>query len=302
MTRGNRITRIAKGIIAIIIFLMHLLMAMPAYAEGPIVLVSAVTEPQNVSPGDNFDLKLKVKNSGGSKANNLIITLGVDSISTSTPAPSSQAQGSAPSQVPISVVGESNVRYLGTLTVGGEKETVFKMVANGSAVSGTYNINVRLDYNGARAQSQIVGIVLIREADLRITRVSIPSSVKTDQRFKLTADIVNGGNYPVNSVAVEVSGGEAKIKSPNYFIGTLEAADSDTYETDVSFIKAGEQTLRLNVSYIDDFNRQHTIVKELRVKVKKAADYQTKGKGSDGFLSKLINFFKALLGLGGNQE
>ncbi len=290
-----------KKIIASIMLLAFILVSLPAHAEGPIILVNAVTAPKDISPGDSFDLKLKVKNSGGSRTNNLIVTLDVNNVSAST-APTTQEQKSVPSQFPISAIGDSNVRYLGSIAAGAEKETSFQMVADGAAHSGTYNMNVKLDYNNARAQNQVIGIVLVRKADLMLEQISAPKTVELNKEFKLTADVVNEGNYPINGVSVELSGDGSKIKSPNYFIGVLDASGSDTYETAVKFTAPGEKTLQLKVNYTDDFNRRQSVTKDLKIKVNEGTKLPAKKSKSGGFFSKIINFFKALLGFGENQE
>jgi hypothetical protein len=281
-----------------------LLVAVPVYAHaaGPVILVSATTDPIKISPGDDFTLKLKVKNDGGSKARNLIVTLDVNNVSISEMTAPSQQQKDTPSNSPISVIGQSNVRYLGSVAKGAEKETAFKMITDGSARSGTYNLNVKLDYDGARAQNQVIGIVLIRKADLRITQVSIPNTVEAGRSFKFSADIVNAGNYPTNGISAELFCDGAEIKSPSYFIGTLEASDADTYETTIKPLGSGDKDLKLKISCIDDFNRMQSVTKDLKVKVEENAKPPIKEKRSDGFLTKIAKFFKALLGLGGDSE
>ncbi len=293
--------RLLKKLVASIMLFVFMFIGSTAHAEGPIILVNAVTAPKDISPGDSFDLKLKVKNSGGSRAYNLIVTLDLDNISASTAA-TSQGQKSAPPQSPISVIGDSNVRYLGSVAAGAEKETSFQMVADGAAPSGTYNINVKLDYGGSQAQSQVIGVVLVRRADLRLADISAPETIDLNKEFKLTADVINGGNYTINGVSVGLSGDGAKIKSPNYFVGALDASDSDTYETAVKFTAPGEKTLQLKVNYVDDFNRKQSVTKDLKIKVNKDAKLPAKKSKSSGFFSEIINFFKALFGLGKNQE
>jgi len=83
---------------------------------------------------------------------------------------------------------------------------------------------------------------------------------------------------------------------------SLEASDSDTYETTVKFPKPGEKTLTLKVSYTDDFNRPQSIIKNFTIKVEGSPESSLHEKKSDGFFSKIVNFIKAIFGLGGSQE
>lgn len=274
------------------------LVGLPAYA-GPVILVSATTDPADISPGDEFTLKLKVKNDGDSKASSTVLTLDVNSVS-ATEAPASTQQKSASPAAPISVIGDSNVRYLGTVSKGEEEETSFRMIADGSAQSGTYNLNVKLDYSSG-TQNQVVGIVLIREPDLKITKSAIPSKAETGKKFKFAADIINAGNYAANGVSAELMSAGADIASPSYFIGTLESSDIDTFETQVTFEKPGDKDLKLKVNYVDDFNRTHTITKDFKVKVEGGAEAAEDNKESGGFFAKIARFFKALFGLGGSE-
>lgn len=274
------------------------LVGLPAYA-GPVILVSATTDPGDISPGDEFTLKLKVKNDGDSKASNTVLTLDVNSIS-ATEAPASTQQNSASYTAPISVIGDSNVRYLGSISKGGEKEASFRMIADGSAQSGTYNLSIKLDYSSG-AQNQVVGIVLIRKPDLKITKSAIPGKADTGKKFKFAADIINAGNYAANGVSAELVSDGADIESPSYFIGTLESSDIDTFETQVNFEKPGDKNLKLKVNYVDDFNRTHTVTKDFKVKVEGSAEAAEDNKESGGFFAKIARFFKALFGLGGSE-
>jgi len=301
---------VVKKIVAFVISLsvslvvISLLIAAPAFASSPVVLVSASIEPKDVSPGDNFTLKLNVKNDGNAKAKNLMVTLGVDSASMSDADGTSQGQeaGVSSSQSLLSVLGESNVRYLGSLGSDRRQEVAFRMISDGSARSGTYNLKVKLNYNGARAQDQVVGIKIVRKPDLRINPSSMPSSVDVGKEFKLTAEIVNAGNHTANGVSAELSADGAGIKSPNYFVGTLESADSDVYETGVTFDKPGEKTLRLKVGYVDDFNHARFITKDLKIKVEGNSKPKDKPEDSGGFFSGIAKFFKALFGFGEKSE
>jgi len=286
-------------VFSMVLALSLLLVSLPAYA-APVFLVSATTDPADISPGDEFTLKLKVKNSGSSKASSTVLTLDVNSIS-ATEAPTSAQQKSASPTAPISVIGDSNVRYLGSISKDGEKETSFRMIADGSAQSGTYNLSIKLNYDGSGAQDQVIGLVLIRKPDLRITKSAIPSKAETGKKFKFAADIINAGNYAANGVSVELVSDGADIESPSYFIGTLESSDIDTFETQVKLERPGDRNLKLKVNYVDDFNRTHTITKDFKVKVEGNAEGAESSKESGGFLAKIARFFKALFGLGGSE-
>jgi hypothetical protein len=281
-----------------VLVLTLLLVGLPAYAS-PVILVSATTEPANISPGDEFTLKLKMKNAGDSKASGTVMTLDIKSIS-STEAPASTEQRSVSPKAPISVIGDSNVRYLGSIYKGGEVEASFLMIADGSAQSGTYNLDIKLDYS-TRSQSQVVGIVLIRKPDLDIIQPAVPSKAEAGKKFNFATDIVNAGNYVANCVSVELGSDGADIESPNYFVGTLEASDIDTFETQVTFDKPGGKDLKLRVNYIDDFNRTHTIEKDFKIKIGDHADEVESRKESAGFLASMARFFKAIFGLGGSE-
>ncbi len=299
------VKRIVAFVIAISVacVMLSVFIALPAYASSPVVLISASTDPKEISPGDNFTLKLDVKNSGGAKAKNLIVTLGVDNVSVSDAGAASQDQKAGTSSTsPLSVLGESNVRYLGSLGSDDRKEVAFRMISDGSTRSGTYNLKVKLDYSGVRAENQVVGILIVRKPDLRIKPSSLPSSVDAGKEFKLTADIVNAGNYPANGVSAELSADGADVKSPSYFIGTLESADSDTYETGVIFNDPGEKTLKFKISYVDDFNHPRFIAKDLKIKVGGTGKRTEKAKDPGGFLSGIARFFKALFGFGDKRE
>jgi hypothetical protein len=294
---------VRKPIIWLLITFLLLFTPYISYAQpsSPLLLVSHSTKPEQITPGEEFTLTLKIKNEGSVAANNVTVSLELgDSFLASTE--QKKSAKSIGAGIPISPIDASSLRYLGGIGPGGEKKVTFKMVASGDALSRAYNLPVVLHYQGENNQpgssKQTIGLVIVRKPDIRVIGLSYPKTVIAGRKFKVLVDIVNAGGFSVNGVSVSLESQMLKISDGNLFIGTLEPGDSDSIEAKALADTAGKKPMTVKVSYKDDFNRTQTLKQKVEIKVGKLQKQMRKQTESVGFFARLLSFFKTLFGLG----
>lgn len=265
--------------------------APPALAR-PVLLVAYRTNPASVSPGDRFDLEITVKNDGDTSAKNLLVSLGLT--------PSTPSQGAAgeaaPSGVPISLLDTGSVALVGTVQPDESETTVFHLAADGRALSGAYNLAVRLQHDGGQVE-QVIGLVLVRRPRIDIVTIDYPGEVTAGKSFKVSAEIANVGSFKANGVSVRLTSPDLDIGEGTLFVGELEPGDADTFEARVTASDPGRKTATLTLTYLDDFNREGKLTRDIVFRVAKVEPGPSGGEGA-GFWARIWGFIRALFGVG----
>ena len=91
------------------------------------------TTPEQLSPGDLFNLKLTLFNAGQGNVEQLVITLG-------DPAGSGIK--------PFALLGTGNVLFVETLKAGESIDLERQVIIEGTAEAGAYSLPVHIQYNG----------------------------------------------------------------------------------------------------------------------------------------------------------
>ncbi len=276
-------------------------------ADRPILVIDSYeTSPAKIQPGQSFVLTLKLKNEGSHKASQVMLTLSSSATnnqvgSNQSQSGQSQSLAQSPSIIPdFSTLGSGNIKYVGDIDSKQEKTINFNLAANNISSSKVANLLFNIDYvDGDKSYSsqQSVGIVVFRQPDMIIDHLSYPRRVRVGKRFKISAEIINAGNFSLNGIRVKFSSQDIKAANSSRFIGLLESGDSDVFETKARSLKPGKLTGEIIVNYRDDFNQMGSLVKEINIKAEKApkpARRTKKSKKSNSF----IRFIKALLGIG----
>ncbi|MGD2176431.1 MAG: IPT/TIG domain-containing protein, partial [Anaerolineae bacterium] len=107
-----------------------------ALGDRPQLIIDSYhTTPDPLAPGDAFTLTLTLRNVGGGDAERLLLTLG----------------GEAESGLgPFAPLQSSNVKFVPSLAAGAAMEVAQRLMADGSAASGSYSLPVALAFDDAR--------------------------------------------------------------------------------------------------------------------------------------------------------
>jgi hypothetical protein len=260
----------------------------------PLVLLSSYeTQPTSLSPGDAFTLHLQLSNVGGSNARQLLVTLG----------------GQEPSDTrPFAILGSGNVRFLQELNAGESTDLEMRVMLDGSAESGVYNLPVSLEYEGEggsarQTENQVVNLLVSRRPNLRVDYYQRPDTGLVGQPLELPIEVVNIGRDLVNVSTIQVSGEGLQVEEGSAFIGALDGGTSGSIDAQVVPERSGTLAVVVIVDYLDDFNQAQTIRQTLSIQVEQPeptpqAPGADEGQAGSGPWSQIIRFFRGLIGLG----
>lgn len=262
-----------------------LMFGIKAYAANPKIMINKVwTEPEIVSPGEKFVLKMNLSNVSKIDAKDINVKLvGLEG---------KNALGD------FSPSGESNEIYFEALAQGNSKEISIGLVANTTIKSGTYNMVIGINAKGTSediySADQVIGIIVNNKTDLRITSFDVPSEVNKGEKIKLNMSIVNAGKGTVDGLYASFN--NLPINDKIKYVGRLESGDSDDIEADI--VVNDSINGKIEIYYLDEMNKEKKIEQNVSINIinnnlPKAAETK-----KDGFFAAIGKFFKKIFGLG----
>ena len=204
--------------------------------------------PQEIRPGDDFTLSLKLTNRGETAAHDIFVELGeVQAIYSNDP---------------------SNY-YIERLDPEKSREIQLLFKSGKDTPTGTIVIPISITYEGlsseVKKQSETAGIEVVGEAELSISNVKTePSNIKEGEYFTLLVRIENTGDEDAKSVKINLVSPFEGTKTA--FVGKIEPDDDAPATFSLRANKAGELTNRLTISYKDDFG-EHQLSEEITLTV-----------------------------------
>jgi hypothetical protein len=178
---------------------------------------------------------------------------------------------------------------------------------DGSAPSGAYLLQVDFTYedeDGTSYQrSEVISLLVLRPAFLSIEFLETPEELVVGREVPIAVDITNVGRYSVNVTTARLESDDFDIRDGSVYIGPLDSGTSGTLDAWVAPRRAGELTLWVVVGYIDDFNRDQEVVRELYLTARAPEAPPTPTAApveeEQGLMSRIVRFLRALFGLGG---
>lgn len=267
-----------------------------AQTDSFLLIAEQNTDPAEIIPGKPFALTLVIKNIGDRRAKDINVVLKVDKAGEATGQPSDSGL--------ITTLDSSNVRFLERIDEDEQATVSYRLIADGKAESKVHNLEVELNYKVSGLpikDSQSIGLVVLRNPDLRVINLKVPAKVAPGKEFTLSAEVANVSGFAVNGVMLKFEIDKLKPTPPISFVGTLEPGDSDVLESKAKATKDGVIKGMLIVSFKDDFNHDRSLEKEFKIKVSGKKETQA-DKSAKGFGAKLWNFIKSLFGLGEKSD
>lgn len=249
---------------------------------APVLHVNRYTiTPQEVRPGEDFQLHLVIENEGTEDALTVKVAF-------------------SPSQI-FSPVQPSSSAYFERLDVGDIASVSQTFAVSGEALSGVYDLVVTISYTDAvgmpHTAQETVGITVLRKPLIKLLNVDYPEEVEQGELFTFSVDVANTGRFAVNGLYIEVES-DLDWEYSSYYIGSLEAGDFDTFVSEVLTPAAGDHTFTITVGYVDDFNKEHSQKESFSVIVKEPVIKETPPPQEEkGLWQRFIEFLKAFLGL-----
>ncbi|MEA2075213.1 MAG: hypothetical protein U9O85_05710 [Euryarchaeota archaeon] len=204
--------------------------------------------PEEIHPGDDFTLSLKLTNRGETAAHDIFVEIGeVQSIYSNDP----------------------GNYYIERLEPGKSREIQLHFKSGKDTPTGTIVIPIDIIYEGlsseVKKQSETAGIEVVGEAELSISNVKTePLNIKEGDYFTLLVRIENTGDEDANSVKINLFSPFEGTKTA--FLGKIEPDDDAPATFSLRANKAGELTNRLTISYKDDFG-EHQLSEEITLTV-----------------------------------
>jgi hypothetical protein len=204
--------------------------------------------PEEIRPGDEFTLALKLTNRGETSAHDIFVEIGeVQSIYSNDP---------------------SNY-YIERIEPGNSRELQLRFKSSKDTPTGTIVIPIAITYEGlsseVKKQSELAGIGVVGEAELSISNVKTePLNIKEGDYFTLLVRIENTGDEDAKSVKLNLVSPFEGTKTA--FLGKIEPDDDAPAIFRLQANKAGELTNRLTISYKDDFG-EHQLSEEITLTV-----------------------------------
>ncbi len=253
-----------------------------------IILSSYRVTPDVVNPGHIFEIEYTISNI--SKETGYNVTHKIEKIENSN------------SLYPFSPISSSNINTNNSIQGGDSVYSKLTFFVSPDAESKTYNLIFSITYEDANGnvyeKTTSIGVVVLRKPLLTLFNFVYPEKVKQNEKFTISCDIGNPGNYPVKGVIVFLK--DLPIKGGDKFIGILDSGNYDTYEYEITLTEPNIYKGQLVVQYIDDSNNIHEIKKEFNIVVEKVTNSNGTQQKVERFTfwQRLWRFILRILGLG----
>ncbi len=262
----------------------------------PLVLLQSYnTEPQTLSPGDRFTLRLEFMNVGKSEARQILLTMGGEN-------------GAGLS--PFAILDSGNVRFVPSLAAGETIEIEHNLVVDGAATSGVYNLPVSLSYEaGDEIQNsaiQVLNVLVSRRPQLQVSFYRPVEPGFPGETFDLPVEVVNIGRNTLNVSTVEISSPDMQIENGSLFVGPLDGGTAGSLDALATPERGGKLPIQVTIHYLDDFNQPQVVTETLTVEVPEPETEPDpvnpgEAEAAEEELSlwdRVVRVVRALLGLG----
>jgi hypothetical protein len=203
----------------------------------PRVIVDSYTiGSEKVFGNDTFDLTFTLTNTGTTDINNLLLTLTSDN-NAFPPA-----------------AGKSNQIYVGYIASKGKFTGKTQLKANGSLVSGTYNVNFAMQYQDVNNTSYLsaaqIGIALDQQQKLSINDITLPKTSLIGSKVLLNVSYKNPGKTDIKNLVLNLQG-DIPESEKTVSIGTVAAGNSGYVDQYISPQSTGSEQISVFFTYED---------------------------------------------------
>lgn len=207
-----------KKILTITLAITVLLLIPPAtFAQSPSVTIESQQPAENITPGEKFQIKLDLLNTGENTAKNVSVQL--------------------KASYPISVIGLSE-KNINELSEDEEEQLNFSLKIEETAIEGTYPLEFLINYEddsgNTYTKNYVANISVKGEKELTLVlSESSKTDIYSDDEATLTFNIMNNGTASVESLAAEATAeGSLKVSwnSKEHLIGKINPQESTSFK------------------------------------------------------------------------
>ncbi len=219
-------------------------------------ITSAVTVPEEVMPGEEARLAVKVKNVGDTKVRNVDVALDLTDLS-------------------IVPTTSSDSKTISRLLGGQETTFSFDLITYPDATARAYRIPITLSYDdeqgNAKSQEETVGIIVGTKPELLVYFDSVDMSPE-NREGEVVIQFVNKGLAEIKLLEMEVLENDnvyVTTESEIIYVGNIDADDYESAEVGLH-VNGQETKVPIRIKYRDALNREYEETHELVVRVPKA--------------------------------
>ncbi|NJE08340.1 hypothetical protein E3E31_07355 [Thermococcus sp. M39] len=180
-------------------------------------VIESVEKPDVVYPGEDFEVKVKLRNVGGEEAKNVLVAL--EPVITPNIQDSSQLPKVSPEKA-ILISNNSNQYYTAIVRANGEVEYKFKLHVSENAKTGSYPVNLKLTYYSGDAKESksqsfefSVQVLRKREAFIEIESIEMsPKKIEPGDEFTLKIKIKNVGEETARAFELKILPYKAEVQ------------------------------------------------------------------------------------------
>lgn len=216
-------------------------------------VISVKSIPEKISPSEEAEVKIKIRNNARSLIKDITIKLDLSG------------------EIPFAPISSTTEKRIDELYSGEEKEIIFNIIALQNAELKTYKVPLQIEYYdeyGEKYTKQDL-ISLLVSSEPQITVKIEKSELIEGMRSKVKIKILNtglGGADFLNIQLFELSNYEI-ISSDEEYIGQIDSDDYETIEFELIPRKAGNILLQGIINYRDSNNKEYSEQITLSVKV-----------------------------------
>ncbi|UCD20829.1 MAG: COG1361 S-layer family protein [archaeon] len=222
-------------------------------------VTDVITNPEKVAPGDQADIKIKVKNTAESEIKEIILKLAIEELPF---APESVTE-----------------RRIDELNDGEERQVSFTVDVLSTAEIQIYKIPLLISYSDAYGnsyqKSDTISLEVFEEPDIAITIEE--NNLVIGMNSKIEVKILNKGLAEVNFAEIRL------LDSPDYdfkkgyeYIGNIESDDYEVVEFEI-LPKKERISLQFELEYKDSSNKEYRDYETFNVKVYTIREAQALG-------------------------
>lgn len=212
-------------------------------ASPQVIVASYDIGADQVFGGDEFEMTLTLKNTSSDIATNILLSFMSDA------------------NAFIAVPGLPNQLYIGNIAAGESYNGKISLKANDSIISGTYNLNLGLQYqdvySNAYASATNVSIQLEQKQNLSINSISISDTCVLGSKTLLSANYENPGSSDIKNLIANLSGDILETEK-TVLIGTVKAGNSGFIEQSVTPQSAGQKKIEVSFTFEDAAGNSYT--------------------------------------------
>lgn len=229
--------------------------------EPVVELVSVITNPEVVVPGEDIELRLRVKSLTSSQIRDVKLSLDIEDTTTTT--------------YYFAPIGSANEQVIETIGAHQEKEVIFNLATSPDTPIDVEKIPLTMTYyddDGTEyIKEYIVGVKIYEEPSYTLA-LEDKTVYKELQKGKVTFSIANTGKSDLNYLEIELMDQPLYytiLSNNKVYIGNLESDDFDTAEFEIysEDSVAGKLPLKVKVKYKDSYNKAFEEPHEIEVEL-----------------------------------